>query len=119
MMRARYLDAKQVHGASMSLPSLSRTMRKECQIASFHDGSTSENIDHDCSPPTAGWSMSAAADAMPKCETSPGVHSQEPKKTAVPSMVTEARRCGWKGAVVWLLQCPDECGVFREVLSFL
>ncbi|CAM9356119.1 unnamed protein product [Ectocarpus sp. 12 AP-2014] len=119
MMRARHLDPEQVHGASMSLLSLSRTLWKECQIASLHDASTSENIDHDCSLPTAGWSMSSAADAMPNCETSPGVHSEDPKKSAVPSMVTEARGCGWKGAVVWLLQCPDECGVFREVLSFL
>ncbi|CAM9353105.1 unnamed protein product [Ectocarpus sp. 4 AP-2014] len=119
MMRARYLGTEQVHGASTSLLSLSGTLCKGSQIASLLDGSASENIDHDCSTPTAGWSMSAAADAMPNCETSPGVHCQEPKKSAVPSMVTGARGYGWKSAVVWLLQCPDECGVFREVLSFL
>lgn len=26
---------------------------------------------------------------------------------------------GWEQAVVWLVQCPDERGVFREVLSFV
>lgn len=26
---------------------------------------------------------------------------------------------GWECAVEWLLQCPDECGVFRETLGFL
>ncbi|CAM9501900.1 unnamed protein product, partial [Ectocarpus sp. 8 AP-2014] len=119
MTRARYLDAERVLGASMSLLSLSRTPWKDCQIASLHDGLTTENTDHDCLPPTPGWGMSAAADAIPKFAASPGVHCQGPKKSAVPGMVTEARGYDWKGAVVWLLQCPDERGVFREVLSFL
>lgn len=26
---------------------------------------------------------------------------------------------GWECAVEWLLQCPDERGVFREIMSFL
>ncbi|CAM9799628.1 unnamed protein product, partial [Ectocarpus fasciculatus] len=119
MMRARYLDAEQVVGTSMSLLSLSTTAWNEGQGATLRDGLTTENMDQDRSPPTSEWSASAAADATPTCATSPGLHCQELRKSAGPGNVTEARGCGWKGAVVWLLRCPDERGVFREVLSFL
>ncbi|CAM9819519.1 unnamed protein product [Ectocarpus fasciculatus] len=118
MMRARHLNPEQDLGTSMSLL-LSRTAWKECQIASLDDGLTTANIDQDCSPPTAGWSTRVTADATPKCDSSPGVHFQEPTKSAGSENLAEARGCGWKGAVVWLLQCSDECGIFREVLSFL
>ncbi|CAN0278410.1 unnamed protein product [Ectocarpus fasciculatus] len=119
MMRARHLDAEQVVGTSMSQLSLSTTAWNEGRGAPLRDGSTTENMDQDRSPPTSEWSASAAADATPTCATSPGLHCQELRKSAGPGNVTEARGCGWKGAVVWLLRCPDERGVFREVLSFL
>ncbi|CAN0034886.1 unnamed protein product [Ectocarpus sp. 6 AP-2014] len=115
MMRARHLGPEQVLGTSMSLLP-STTTSHEGQGASLHDGWEAESIDRDCSPPTTGWKVNAAAD---KRETPPGGHGEEHRKSAGPGRMTEARECAWKGAVVWLLQCPDECGVFHEVLSFL
>ncbi|CAM9278649.1 unnamed protein product [Ectocarpus fasciculatus] len=119
MMRARHLDAEQVLGASMSLLSLSTTAWNEGQGAPLRDGSATENMDQDCPPPTAGWSASAAANATPTCARSPGGHCQEPRKSAGPGNLADTGGCVWKVAVVWLLRCPDECGVFREVLGFL
>lgn len=128
VMRARHLGTEQVLGTSMSssllssTPTnalLSSTPSNEGQGACLHDGLVTQSIGHDCSPLTAGWSTSAAPHVTPKCATSPGVHGQEPMKFSGPDNMTGARGCGWKGAGVWLLQCPDECGGFREVLSFL
>lgn len=62
----------------------------------------------------------------------PGVVKHEGERTAAVSTETlilldgghdEAKQPGggggWERAVDWVLQCPDEHGVFREILSFL
>ncbi|CAM9964451.1 unnamed protein product [Ectocarpus fasciculatus] len=119
VLRARRLDAEQVVGTSMSQLSLSTTASNEGQGAPLRDELAVENMDQDCSPPTAVWGTSTAADAPPTCAASPGERCEELRKSSGPGSLAEAGGCGWKVAVVWLLQCSDECGVFCEVLSFL
>ncbi|CAM9753018.1 unnamed protein product [Ectocarpus fasciculatus] len=106
VLRARHLDATPVL-ASMSLPSLSARTCKEGHTESLHDGLAPANTDHDCAP---------------------GGHCSEQRESTVPDIPAQdgdgigggqGRDIHWKGAVMWLLQRPAECGVFREILSFL
>lgn len=117
MMRARRVAA--VDDSSLEKPSPAE------QVSPRNDDETAvEPIDRGICVAVEGLMLFSAD--VPSTDTSGGSHRQE-KGRATSTKAHLTGECGrqvghgggWECAVEWLLQYPDERGVFREILSFL
>lgn len=92
-----------------------------------HGSALEDEIDRNLSAAVEGVSLAGAA---PSGGTPGGGCRNAERSAASPEKLPEGRRHdgpeqaaaaggGWECAMVWLLQCPDERGVFREILRFL
>lgn len=120
MMRARRLVSAQ---RLDEFPSEKASPTIE-HVPTGHDGKTTEGKDGDVCIAVEGLSL---ADAHPL--GTPGVLDGRGKNEDSTNSLLLGRghgsgnqtghASGWESVVEWLLQCPDERGVFREILGFL
>lgn len=134
MQRARRqgLAAKVVDVSSSALLSLSaRTLREDQTAAPRDVASVADDDTGNDSALAGGRGNSSVSSTSSEVILKHTVPAEGPGHAVRGSSATtltvdgggesgqQAGGSCWKGAVEWLTQCPDESGVFREVLSFI
>ena len=123
MLRARQGTARTVDVSALA-PSSSSTPRLGYETAPLDATLAKHNAGDD----STSVAVAVAADVTPHHTVEVGGPGHAMTKGLLSTGATvdggdendgQARRSGWQGAVDWLMQCPDERGVFREILSFL
>ncbi len=131
MLRARHQGpARVIDASSLTLSSTSVEALDGDRAAPVGVGLADDDVDAGFAQPIVRSSNSTAAAAAnltlehTVLEGGPGHEMSESLTTGTAvdggdEDGGQAGGSGWPGAVEWVVGCPDDCGVFREILSFL
>lgn len=120
------------HGAAKVIDASSLTLSSSPSSAEALDGDQAARVgvelaDGDIDAVSAPAITAATADATLEHTVAAGGTSHDMRESLTTGTTVDGGDedggqtggSGWPGAVEWLVGCPDEHGVFREVLSFL